>query len=61
MKKKEIFSKSRVRANKIRKKMLDKIKKGELNLGVWTPDTLSNRCVIKHYSFLLRKDGDKND
>ena len=48
------MSKTKRKADKIRKKM----HKINLDLGVWTPKTLSNRCVIKHYSWVL-KVGDK--
>jgi len=51
----KVNSKTTDKANEIRIKLNEKVKKGEIDLGVWTPHTLSNRAIIKTYSFLLRK------
>ncbi len=47
-------SKRSLRANKIRIELSRKIRRGEIDLGVWTPETLSNGAVIKMYSWLIR-------
>jgi len=46
------MSRTKEKADKIRKKMWKLIERGKLNLGVWTPETLSNRCVIKYYKWV---------
>jgi len=51
------MSKTKEKADRIREKMKELIGEGQLDLGVWTPETLSNNCVIKHYSWVLK---DKN-
>ena len=50
-------SKTKYKADKIRKVMNKLISKGKLNLGFWTPDRLSNRCVLKYFGYLRKKRG----
>ena len=58
MKKRFLFkrkSKTKYYADKIRRKMWELIKRGELDLGVWTPNKMSNRYVIKNFRWVLKK------
>ena len=48
-------SKTKRKADKIRKRMRELIRMGKLDLGVWTPEELSNRNVIKNYSWVIKK------
>ena len=59
MKERNNWSKTSQRADKIRQNLdwLVKIKK--IDLGVWTPQTLSNRAVIKMFSHIISKDYEK--
>ena len=49
------ISKTKKKADKIRKRMEKLIEKGMLDIGVWTPEKMSNRNVIKNYSWIMKK------